>query len=294
MTRGERARYLVKAALSYALYYTGILQVFQRLALRHRAVVLMYHRVLTAEERARTASHPALVVDRDTFAKQMALLKRRFTVLSLVEFTERMERRIPFPDSSCLITFDDGWRDNYSNAFPILKTHGLPALVFIPVNYIGTRRLFWQEALTHLLRQVVRDGRAEVGRRSRFRDALRPFGLDPLLDLPTQEDPRPAIIQAVGSQKALPVTEIERLIRLLCKVLNVKLEDYADVDGFVTWQQVAEMAHQGIAFGGHGAEHRLLTQVSREEARQEIGNARRVLNSRPGAKSRPSATPMAM
>jgi len=281
VTPHQWATFLLKAALSYALYYTGLLQVWQRVALRRRALVLMYHRVLTPEERAQTASHPALVVDRDTFGMHMQILRRRFAVLSLPEFADRMERRLPFANSSCLVTFDDGWRDTFTNALPVLEKQALPAVVFLPVNYIDTRRLFWQEALTHLLCRAVAEARTNEDKRGALELALRPYRLHSLLEMP-HGDARPAVIHAVGNQKHLPVREVEGLIRLLGEVLEVCPEDYADVDGFLTWQQVERMARAGIAFGGHGAEHRLLTQVSIDEARLEIGHARRVLEMTPG------------
>ena len=126
MTLRQRLIYAAKLTAAHLLYYTGLLHLYQRRALRGRAVVLTYHRVLTAEQRARSASHPAIVVDCRSFAGQMRLLRRQFHVLSIEEFTRHLEERIPFPDSSCVITFDDGCADNRSNALPILEAHGLP------------------------------------------------------------------------------------------------------------------------------------------------------------------------
>jgi hypothetical protein len=82
----SRVRHVLKVLAAEALYRTGMLRLLQAVLLRRRAVVLMYHRVLTPEERARSGSHPGIIVDADTFAVQMALLKSRFTVLSWEQF----------------------------------------------------------------------------------------------------------------------------------------------------------------------------------------------------------------
>ena len=168
--------------------------------LRRKAVVLAYHRVLTPEQRDRTASQQGLVVEDGTFARQVALLTRLFTVLTLDEFADHLARRLPFRGPCCLITFDDGWIDNFENALPVLRAHKLPAVMFLPVNFIGRRRLFTREALTHLLVRAVAVSRKEPGRRDVLRAHLAPLGLDRVLDI-DDEDPLPAVLMLVGAHR---------------------------------------------------------------------------------------------
>ena len=279
MTVGEWIKFAIKFSVAHVLYGVGLLQLWQRIVLRKRAVVLMYHRVLARDERAGTGSHPGIVVGCEAFAEQMALLKRRFKVLSVEEFANRMERKIPFDDASCVITFDDGWRDNFSHALPILQRYELPAVVYLPVNFIGGRRLFWQEHLTHLTLQAVRQVRSEPGCRERLRKLLAPACLDSMLDCP-DHDPRPAIMQAVRQQKSLATSVIETTIASFAGELGVRGDGDESLDGFLDWAQVKSMAGQGIAFGGHGADHRILTFVSASEAWDEIRTAKEVLDGR--------------
>jgi peptidoglycan/xylan/chitin deacetylase (PgdA/CDA1 family) len=275
----QRLAFGLKLVAAHALFYTGILPLWQRLAMRRKAVVLMYHRVLTRDEQRRTGSHPALVVDRDTFAKQMAFLKRHFNVIPAHDLADRMARGIPLPDRACVITFDDGWRDNFTNALPILREHQLPALIFLPVNYIGRQRLFWQEALTHLLESAIAAVHRDPASRARLDAILAPRGLDHVLDLDC-DNPRAAVLQAVGSQKPLTRAETEALIATLAGELGVRMEVLAEVDGFFGWQEARAMAREGITFGGHGVDHLLLTQVSGEEADTEIRVSKQVIEER--------------
>jgi peptidoglycan/xylan/chitin deacetylase (PgdA/CDA1 family) len=279
MTPIQRVKYAVKVSVAYLLYGLGVLWVWQRMALRRKAVVLMYHRVLTRDEQRLTGSHPGIIVGRETFAKHMAFLKRRFTVLSLDEFADRLEREVPFQDSSCLITFDDGWEDNCTNALPILQRHGLPAVVFLPVNFIGGRRLFWQEALTHLVVGSVTMVRQQPHRRVRVRELLAPVHLESVLDL-SDDDPRPAIIEAVRFNKTVVPAVMDAVVAGLADELGVRNVADAGVDKFLHWQQVETMFSQGVVFGGHGAEHRILPNVSPGEALSEICSAREVVESR--------------
>lgn len=277
MTLFEQSKYVIKVVVSHALYAFGLLQLWQFIFLRRKAVVLMYHRVLNREERVKTSSHPGIVVDRETFARQMAVLKRHFVVLSVEEFTNRIERHIPFDDSSCLITFDDGWKDNYTHALPILQQNGLPAVIFLPVNFIGRQRMFWQERLTHLVFKAVMQARRDPRRCQALRELLAAVRLESVIDLP-DHGLRPAIMEAVRQQKGLANSVIDKALAKLADDLGVQKDEIAETDGFLDWDQVKAMSRQGIAFGGHGAEHRVLTAVSTDEATAEIRTAKAMMD----------------
>jgi hypothetical protein len=148
--------------------------------------------------------------------------------------------------------------------------------VFLPVNFIGGHRVFWQERLTHLTLQAVMQVRREYGRRERLRELLALVRLDSMLDL-TDDDPRPAIMEAVRQQKGLARAVIDATLESLADELDVPGTVHEALDGFLDWEQVMSMSSQGIAFGGHGAEHRILTYVSASEALDEIRTARDVI-----------------
>ncbi len=279
MTGRQRITYTIKVAAAHVLFYTGLLRIWQSVVLRRKAVVLMYHRVLLREQREATASHPGIIVNESTFAAQMAFLRRRFCVLSLGEFADRLARRVPFQNSSCLITFDDGWRDNFESALPHLVRHQLPAVVFLPVNYIDHNRPFWQEGLTHLLWRALEEVRTAPLQRERFEQLLAPIGLARALDAGGQ-DPRASVREIVGTMKYADMSVIEQLLSDLASVLGIDLAELSHTDGFMTWDQVHEMSRRGVAFGGHGADHRILTRLPRHEAEVEIRASKEVLDSR--------------
>ena len=276
MTASEKAKYAIKVTVARILYALGLLQLWQTVVMRRKAVVLMYHRVLSDDERRGTGSHPGIVVSRETFETHMALLKRRFVVLSLEEFTRRIEQGIPFPDRSCVITFDDGWKDNFTNALPVLRKHRLPAVIFLPVNFIGRQRLFWREALTHLLVTAVLDVRRDPSERPRLSALLAPSGLAGVLDL-ADENPRAAVVKAIERQGDLRAPAVDTLVSTLAAALEVRLEDLSELDGFMEWDQIRAMARQQVTFGGHGAEHYLLDHVPPDVVEAEIQTSRRVI-----------------
>lgn len=279
LTPRERLSFTVRTTLAYALYYSGVLQLLVGVRLRRKAIVLAYHRVLTPEQRSRTASQDGMVVEERTFARHVAELTRRFTVLTLDEFSDHLARRRAFPSPSCLVTFDDGWTDNFENALPVLRSHKVPAVMFLPLNFIGRRRLFTREALTHLLVRAIEAARREPARAGVLRSHLTPAGLASVLDT-TDEDPLPAVLKVVGGHRYANAPALEALVSTLAMELGVEETELSDLDTFIDWNQVEQLGQNGFTFGGHGVDHRVLTQVGPAVAKCEIEVSKRELDRR--------------
>ncbi len=92
----------------------------------------MYHRIRD------DGKMPDISVSVENFEKQMAYLKNNFNVISLKSLCRNLKQLQALPVDSVAITFDDGYKDNYLNAYPILKKYQLPATVFLISRLIGT------------------------------------------------------------------------------------------------------------------------------------------------------------
>lgn len=113
--------------------------------------VLMYHRVLTNRDRRFALEEPGMIVTPDTFAMHMREAKRHFDIVDLSEWVKLKQQNLPLPKKACAITFDDGWADNYENAFPILQAEKVPATLFAVAEKIGTDFQFWPNIIMALL-----------------------------------------------------------------------------------------------------------------------------------------------
>lgn len=116
------------------------------LFLRQKYVVpiLMYHSVNPA-----ATQNARLVVPPEIFDRQMGFLKKhRYNVIALEKLVELIKGKKKIPPKTLCITFDDGYKDNYLYALPILKKYNLPATVFIIFSEVGrpqNDRLSWEE-----------------------------------------------------------------------------------------------------------------------------------------------------
>ncbi|MBN2120517.1 MAG: polysaccharide deacetylase family protein [Candidatus Omnitrophica bacterium] len=129
------------------LYLTGF--VFMRNVLRkyfakHAKIrILFYHHVgLPGDD------DPNLYVSPAAFERQMRHLKRDSKVISFDELMSFLKDKA-YPEQDCVvITFDDGWKDNYEVAYPILKKYGFPATIFVATGLVGKKNMLtWEQIL---------------------------------------------------------------------------------------------------------------------------------------------------
>lgn len=98
------------------------------------ARILYYHRV--EEEAHRSCVRPA------AFAEQMSHLRSEgYHLLALADVRRHLQASEPFPERTVVVTFDDGFADNYHNALPVLLKEEIPMTLFLTTGYIGTKEL---------------------------------------------------------------------------------------------------------------------------------------------------------
>jgi len=275
----RRLKASAREALAFVLYRSGVLKRLLSARLRDRAAVLMYHRVLPFDEMPDCPSHPGIVVSRDTFAMQMEWLSRNCRCLTLDEFLAGLAGERPFPVRSCLVTFDDGWRDNRLHALPVLERLQVPAVVFLTAGFIDTREIFWQERMTGLIRRLevahARDPR--VARRLRGDPLLRRF--ETLLG---GNDGGEEAYSVVGGFKGSDPREIEAVLERLSAIAAGPPDAEAEEPRqFMSWSEAREMARAGVALGSHGMTHRILVEATADRE-TEITGSKRLLEERLG------------
>jgi len=128
---------VIPSAIILFLFLTG--NFLQRI---YVPPILMYHYVYHGAN-----PNDRLVVTPRTLERQMRFLKKyRYNVLPLKELANLIRDKKRIPTRAVAITFDDGFKNNYTFAFPILKKYNLPATMFIIVNEVGRPdKMSWEE-----------------------------------------------------------------------------------------------------------------------------------------------------
>ena len=116
------------------LYWTGVVRLVAWLN-RKRVVFICYHGVTQRETR-----HPddpfGLHVRQDRFRAHLQYLQKRYRVISLSDYLKATGQNQTLPDFSAVITFDDGYRNFYTAAAPLLQEHNMPAAMFLIVDRV--------------------------------------------------------------------------------------------------------------------------------------------------------------
>lgn len=270
--RLRRSLHILAADL---LYYSGLLRLWRFLGRssppRQEICVLGLHRVLSEEERRNAHSLDAIVLREATFVKMLEYLRQHFRVVPLNAVLENppAEKRDARP--SCVLTFDDGWRDNYTTAYPWLKKFGLPATIFLVTGMIGDRGGFWVERLLSACRNADRE------RQIREKLARQPGapGADAALD------------EVIEHLKRMPAEARERLLGELLPAQP----GYQNGDQMMTWEQAREMSRDGVEFGGHTVTHPLLPYEPNVLVERELHDCKEAIESTLGIKVRAFAYP---
>jgi peptidoglycan/xylan/chitin deacetylase (PgdA/CDA1 family) len=227
----------------------GVLRISRTWVQRQGAVVLTFHRVLTDEELQLTASLPGLIVRRETFDD---FLKYAAEVCHLIQAAEE-------PEWNCnqklkvAITFDDGWSDNATSAYPIAQKHRAPMAIFVVPRRTGTVLPFWPERAAS--------------------------ALDRHMSAADRVQNRSYVEQTIERLKGLTAQERQSRIDEMTSSGGV-LHSTALVDQTMTWAQIAELQGGGVIFGSHTSTHEILTGIPPAQAHDEISSSRELIEHR--------------
>lgn len=243
-----------------------------------KVLILMYHRVLSDMELQRRYVQPGMYVFDHVFDAQMRFLKNQFQTISFAELLDRWKKKNwDTTTRYCVVTFDDGWRDNYQYAYPILNKYGVPATVFLATDFIGTRRWFWPDRISYLLEQYFKPSMSpekKASLSSLLNRYMRQSKLHSTFRVFNNTRPVERIDHFIERCKLLPRDEINGLSEKMRIILDV---DFPHDRVLLSWEEVAQMSQNGVSFGSHSCTHQILTKLPLQEARAEIVESKRTL-----------------
>ena len=85
------------------------------------------------------------------FEKQLIFLKKKYEIINFERLIQAFKENKTLPKRTAIITFDDGYKNNYTEAFPLLKKYNIPATIFLTTGHIETDNTFWWDKIGYVL-----------------------------------------------------------------------------------------------------------------------------------------------
>lgn len=251
-----------KEMLARFASHTGVTRVLEALPGRASLLILNYHRV--GDPRLTPYDPGTYSCSAEEFDWQIDWLKRRFPIVNLHDALDIVHGRTKPAKTSILLTFDDGYRDNYDEAFPVLRRHGVSATFFLPTMFVGSNTLPWWDEIAFMVK-------AAKGTSLKLA-----YPHDEEFDL-VLTDRLTTVFEVLRFFMRAPAVDTERFLHELEAATGVARPGEDAERCFMTWDEAREMQAAGMCFGSHTHTHEILGRLPYERQVEELRISRQIL-----------------
>lgn len=223
-------------------------------------------------------------LDKSLFREQIEFMKNNFNIVTMEQVIDVVQRKSDLPENALLLTFDDGYIDNYTFALPILEEYGVQGSFFIPGKTFTTHQLLDVNKIHYILASAdVRKLSEDLKKEMDF------YRGNEFCYAPTEElfneyavanrfDCKETIFVKRMLQTVLP----ERLRNIISSNLFEKYvgitEETLAYELYMTEEQIRTMKRHGMFIGIHGYDHYWLGNLEPEQMHQDISKALEVMD----------------
>jgi peptidoglycan/xylan/chitin deacetylase (PgdA/CDA1 family) len=258
-----------KENLKMVLLQTKALR-FRQLMLPRSAVILAYHSVVTDWRKQADYIVRGITTDAEVFDEQMRILRREYNPVTLDDLAGWIRGIQTLPPRSVVVTFDDGFSDNYHVAAPIMEKYGIHGTIYLTVDAVQRQELPWFCRTIFLFRQ------AEIRK-----TVLIDTKLNRTWNLGDATENRDAFICYSYPCAKLTGDKLRDYVAKLETWFGFHL-DLDNVSGMMTFDQARELRQRGHIIGNHTFSHCNLAYIPQESLHQEIVVANQILEHKLG------------
>jgi len=243
----------------------SIVRLKRRLVSRGNIVILCYHRV---RNETGIFYDQNISASPEEFKKQISYIKERFNVISLDQLLDYCSGKSDLKPNSIMITFDDGYKDNALNAFPVLENLGIPAIVFPATGLIDSDLIPWEDQLSYLFHRLTEDEIIINNNES--------------YPLHSHEEKEHSIWQFSKNVKLLSPDKRDEIMEGLFdryEIDKYEMQETAHSMSmrYMTTDDIRYWKDHGVDFGVHTVSHPRITALNEKEIYKEISESKKTL-----------------
>ncbi len=238
--------------------------------------IIMLHGVMDSEDKTSKWRPFRSYLARRDLDKALALLRRYYCFISIDHALEKLEGHSPIDRHYCVVTFDDGLKNNLTHAMPILRRHKIPAVMYLVTQQIDRQEPFWFDRLDYAIQNAAQltDSVEIFGEKVKIRRSNTADMKNTFLAI------KEAAYESNRSYKQI-IEEIERVILELERHSGRSLCDIYAEDPWskvMSWQDVENSASAAdITFGSHTVDHSLLGKISEDEIDYQLKRSKEAI-----------------
>ena len=225
---------------------------------RSKLLILCYHGVV-ADDHPHDAYRYRNTISQRQFDTQMRLLAGLFHPITAHDLLRAVAGTDCLPPRAVLVTFDDGFRNNLTQAAPVLERYGIPAVFHVTTGYVGQRRRLWPQELLELVYHW-------------------PYKVIPMpgthtdQPVPAESPARLALAGEIKNRcKQLAAEDLQPYLdRLRSAGAWPTRHGDNELYDFLTWDDVRSLHARGFAIGSHTVEHPVLTRLTPDRLADEL------------------------
>jgi len=223
-------------------------------------IILMFHKVNSNYDPL------PLTINENIFENIVRELKKGQKIISIDEINNNYDEALEKNGIKFVLTFDDGYKDNYTNAFPVLKKYSVPATIYLSIEHVDGKRIFWYEKLAHAIL----------------------FSKSDVIDITDLGVPH---LVLGGTKQRLNVlnTLNDKLKDLQDENRNIIVDSILERSGskntfksseMLDWDMIRKMSESHINFGSHTLTHPILSRESPDRISHEISLSKQIIENR--------------
>lgn len=240
--------------------------------------VLAYHRVSAPLGPDYPFLNGMVSATPEDFDEQLRFVKERFNVINFQVFSDSLSSGERIPEKPLIITFDDGYADNYDVAFQLLKRHGLTATMYVTTGFIDSGQPLWFDRLAYIVNRMPVGSLVLESAGSRF-------------DV-NQGNRRQVIRDVRNLFLTLPDDDRVAMLNEIEEFTGVEVEPgHMELVRPLSWDQISEMSDGGIEIGSHTVTHPYLTRLTEDQLKRELVESKRVIERHTGRAAKSVAYP---